>query len=147
MMKKFAVVLMMMPLVALADMVSYSPAWDEVVWASRPIPWTYVGLLCALAIFTIVGLIFWHGRRRKVPMWQMILLSVIYAVLVSVSITTLFWRLNRSERVIHHPARSVRPPTHCSRCGTALKYDCGRYCPECHPRPVECHPRPVSIGQ
>lgn len=35
-----------------------------------------------------------------------------------------------------------RNPNHgrCSRCGTALKYDCGRYCPQ-------CHPRFVSIGQ
>ena len=25
---------------------------------------------------------------------------------------------------------------HCRKCGTALEYDCGRYCPKCHPRPV-----------
>ena len=29
---------------------------------------------------------------------------------------------------------------HCRKCGTALIYDCGRRCPE-------CHPRSVSIGQ
>lgn len=119
-----------LPLVLRADLAS--PAWEEsismVVIEKPGLIFWYVGIT---AFVVTLGLTILIGRFARKSITEYVVLEILIGVALVAAVIWIGGVPVYRIRTVHHP--SVSPSTHCSDCGTKLRYHRGRYCPRCDP--------------
>ena len=167
-MKKLAMLLIVLPLAALADVAPMSrEEWERSRQFERPIsidvpstsPVGYalavlMGVFLSVCVFAPVKLCLhrrdsWRDFVSKASMEWVILTALILAGCLCLEVLfcpcSTFLSMVNGKPVEHHEQSRPHDESyeeylfyerHCRKCGTALSYDKGRYCPNCNPRPT-----------
>ena len=137
-MKKLLALLTMLPLAALADVPPMSrERWEALQSFAGPSLAGYA-LAVLVGVLLMTGLVVLSRRCSLIclPMEWIAVAVVIISCCVTVEFMFRPFSLFLSKACGESYEEYLFYERHCRKCGTALSYHQGRYCPKCNPRPT-----------